>query len=86
MQTQTIQLPTQLHAIADLIQQDWTNIYVGAVPYMDAMKSLNNIQDNYGDDSAKTIVLYFLANAQAWRGQTAREIKKHLNQLIKAAH
>jgi hypothetical protein len=86
MQTQTIQLPIQLHAIADLIQQDWTNIYFGAVPYLDAMKSLNKMQDNYGDDSAKTIILYFLANAQAWRGQTAREIKKHLNQLIKAAH
>lgn len=85
MQTLSIQLPDQLSAIAQIIGQDWSNIYFGAVPYLQAMQSLNSIQDSYGDDSAKTIVIYFLANAQTWRGETARAVKKHLQQLLKAA-
>ncbi|MBN8880504.1 MAG: hypothetical protein J0I32_23370 [Sphingobacteriales bacterium] len=85
MQTLPIQLPDQLSAIAQIIRQDWKNIYFGAVPYLQAMYSLNSVQDNYGADSAKSIVLYFLANAKAWRGDTARAVKKHLQQIIKAA-
>jgi hypothetical protein len=33
-------------------------------------------------DSAKTM-LYFLSNAQTWRGETARRVKKELNQTLK---
>jgi hypothetical protein len=42
---------------------------------LDAMASLNSINDNYGWDSAKSIVLYFLGNASTWRGETAKRIK-----------
>lgn len=64
--------------IAAEINCDWKNQYFGAVPYLDAMFSLNSISDMYGADSAKSIVLYFLANANTWRGPVARRIKGEL--------
>lgn len=69
--------------IAAEISKDWKNVYFGAVPYLQAMYGLNNINDSYGIDSAKSIVLYFLANAGTWRGETAKRIKKELNAMLK---
>ena len=68
--------------IAEFISQDWNNINFGAKPYLDAMKDLNKITDNYFEDYEKTIVLYFLANARTYKGENARQIKKYLNNLI----
>jgi hypothetical protein len=72
-----------LSIIAKEISQDWTKVYFGAVPYLRAMRTLDTVNDSYGMDSAKSIVMYFLANASTWRGEKAREIKKELNKLIK---
>ena len=67
-----------LSTIAGEIIQAWKPMYFGAVPYARAMLSLDTIQDQYGYDSAKSIVLYFLSNATGWRGDTARRIKLEL--------
>ena len=72
-----------LSTIAKLIRSDWKNIYFGARPYLDAMECLQTTADNYGDDSGKSIVQYFLANAQSWRGNTARAVKAKLNEILK---
>jgi hypothetical protein len=72
-----------LHVIASEIRQDWKKVYFGAMPYLDAMKSLDKVSDSYGYDSAKTIVLYFLSNATTWRGESAKRIKLELNKMIK---
>lgn len=72
-----------LSEIAAEIRKDWKNVYFGAVPYLDAMETLNSIEDNYILDSGTTIVIYFLANATTWRGEKAREIKKELNVMLK---
>lgn len=72
-----------IYEIAQEIHTDWRPMYFGAVPYCDAMQSLNKITDDYGCDSGKSVVLYFLANAQTWRGETARRIKKELNAILK---
>ena len=77
-----------LHRIADEISADWTQngtkrIYFGAEPYLKAMFTLESITDNYFMDSAREIVIYFLANATTWRGETARRIKKELNDMLK---
>ena len=64
-----------LREIANEIAADWKKPHFGAVPYLDAMKTLNSINDNYFFDSGKSIVLYFLANAGTWKGETARRIK-----------
>ena len=71
-----------IYEIAKDIKKDWKKPYFGAKPYLDAMTTLNSINDNYGWDSAKTIVLYFLGNASTWRGETARKIKKELKAMV----
>lgn len=78
-----MQIPNNLFAIASIIRTDWININYGAVPYLDAMASLNSIQDEYFDDSARSVVVYFLANAQSWRGETAKAVKQKLKALLK---
>ncbi len=70
-----------LAAIACEIRQDWAKPYFGAVPYLQAMNSLESINDTYGLDSAKSIVLYFLSNANTWRGETAKRVKAELKKM-----
>jgi hypothetical protein len=73
----------QLYEIAKEIRKDWQKVYFGAVPYLDAMSTLNKVNDNYFQDSGKSIVLYFLANASTWRGDTAKRIKAELKAITK---
>jgi hypothetical protein len=73
-----------LSEIAREIRINWNPVYFGAVPYLSAMSVLNDINDKYGFDSGRSVVLYFLSNATTWRGETARRIKKELNDLLKA--
>lgn len=70
-----------LARIAAEITQHWPKPYFGAVPYLDAMRTLHSIEDNYVYDSGRSIVLYFLANAGTWRGEHARRIKAELKGL-----
>ena len=72
-----------LYQIAKEIKQDWVKPNYAAKPYLDAMQSLESINDNYGWDSAKTVVLYFLSNANTWKGETAKRIKAELKSLTK---
>lgn len=76
-------MPRPLHVIAAEIKADWKSPYFGAVPYLSAMASLTSIGDSFYADSAKSVVLYFLANANTWRGDTARRVKAELNLMIK---
>ena len=72
-----------LYEIAAEISNDWKGkVYFGARPYLSAMSTLDSIEDNYVYDSGKSIVLYFLANAGTWKGETARRIKIELNKII----
>jgi hypothetical protein len=79
-----------LYQIANEIRQNWkksvsgTDVWFGAKPYLDAMSTLDKITDNYGLDSGSSIVAYFIGNAQTWRGEKAREIKKELNAMLKS--
>jgi hypothetical protein len=72
-----------LSHLADFISQEWPKVYFGAVPYLNAMKQLDSVDDNYVNDSGRSVVAYFLANAQTWRGDSARAVKKELNRRIK---
>jgi hypothetical protein len=74
-----------LYTIAREISQDWKKPYFGAVPYLQAMSTLDSVDDNYIHDSGKSIVLYFLSNATTWRGETARRVKAELKALCKAS-
>jgi len=76
-------LPRPLYEIAREVRKDWRKVYFGAVPYLEAMGSLNEIGENYGLDSGKSIVLYFLANARGWKGETAKRVKAELKAMAK---
>lgn len=74
--------PRKIYEIAHDIAQHWPNVYFGAKPYLDAMFSLSRVEDQYGADTGRYIVTYFLANAQTWRGEHARRIKAELKALL----
>lgn len=69
--------------IASEIRKDWKKPYFGAVPYLEAMGTITTINEDYYADSAKSVVLYFLANAQTWRGEVARRVKAELKEMVK---
>lgn len=73
-----------LNTIAREIKTDWGNkVNYGAKPYLDCMLSLDSINDNYGFDSARSVVSYFLANARTWKGETAKRVKAELKTMLK---
>ena len=74
-----------INTIAREISNDWAKPYFGAVPYLDAMHSLSTIRDKYYYDDAESVVRYFLANANTWKGETARAIKAELKAMLKGA-
>ena len=69
--------------IARELRADWKNVNFGAEPYLKAMESINSIKDNYYFDTAESVVMYFLANANTWRGETAKRIKAELKSMLK---
>ena len=72
-----------LNEIAREIKADWKNVYFGAKPYLTALETLDSIDGKYLEDSACSVVNYFLANATTWRGEVARRVKKELNDMVK---
>lgn len=74
----------EIQEIASLIRMDWGNVNYAAEPYLDAMSQLKSIDDRYFYDTGKNMVLYFLANAQTWRGEVAREVKAELKARCKS--
>lgn len=85
MKTAILITSRPIRKIALDICNDWTpeKMYFGARPYVQAMLSLDSVDDIYGCESGDMIVRLFLANAQTWRGETANRIKKELKELIK---
>ena len=79
-QTQT----RALHTIANEIKKDWgTKVNYAAKPYLSALSQLDTVNDQYGYDSAKSMVNYFLCNAGSWRGETAKRVKLELKAMVK---
>lgn len=82
-------MPRPIYEIAaevrkDIIDRKWSREAAAyAMPYLNAMRDLSSIKDNYGADSGRSVVLYFLSNAQTWRGETARRIKAELKNLLR---
>lgn len=85
-QNKGVQIPDNIAQIALMVRKDWKNVYFGAVPYLDAMRTLESVNDNYYEDSASSIINYFLSNATTWRGETARAVKAKLKQLLANAN
>jgi len=69
--------------LATIIQRDWSSkgkgVNFAAVPYLNAMRSIESVNDQYGFERGDMIVRYFLGNAGSWRGDVAKAVKKELN-------
>ncbi len=72
-----------VYDIAAIVRRNWKPVNYAAKPYLEAMESLVNVHDNFGADSGKSIVRYFLSNATSWRGPVAKAVKAELNKRIK---
>ena len=59
-------------------------MYIGAVPYLEAMLTLDTSDPNamYLYNTAGDIVRYFLANAQTFRGADAKRLKAELKSML----
>lgn len=70
--------------IARDIKSVWLNVYFGAVPYLEAMLTLDTSDPNdmYLYDTAGDIARYFLANAQTFRGANANKLKAELKSML----
>lgn len=70
--------------IAKDIKSTWLNVYFGAVPYLEAMLTLDTTDSNasYYYDKAGDIVRYFLANAKTFRGADAKRLKAELKSML----
>lgn len=74
-----------LRTIAMEIKKEWNPVNHAAKPYLLAMSTLDKMTDQYGMDSAYSIVQHFLSNSSTWRGEAARRIKAELKQMLKGA-
>jgi hypothetical protein len=81
--TKTLNERVTVSEIAHAIAKDWTNVSPYAADYLNAMKEIRNVDDNYYADSAKSVILYFLANASSYRGENARSYKALLKDMVK---
>jgi hypothetical protein len=72
----------KINEIARDINNDWKKVSVYAEPYLKAMLDIESINDMYGQDTASSVVRYFLSNAQYYRGVKAKELKKELNDIL----
>jgi hypothetical protein len=79
----TINDRVSVSEIAHAIAKDWQNISPYAKDYLNAMKEIRDINGAYYADSAKSVVLYFLANASTYRGENARAYKALLKEMVK---
>lgn len=73
-----------LEASNDPAYQKSRKALYAAEPYLQAMCQLDSINDRYFCDSGKSVVLYFLCNARAWKGDVARLVKAELNRRVKS--
>lgn len=76
-----------ISTIAADIKRLWgTKVYFGAKPYIDAMLCMSTREDMYGADSADDIILRFLGNASAFRGEKAKTLKLELAHHLSPAY
>lgn len=71
-----------ISTIAREISREWKNVNYAAKPYLQAMHSLDSVNDSYYQDSAKSVVSYFLANASGYRGEAAKAHKAALKAIV----
>jgi hypothetical protein len=74
-----------LQRIVALIYNDWGDtIDPYATQYLNALdvNDCETLDDPVGNETAEVQVRYFLSNASAWRGPTARAVKAELRRRL----
>lgn len=71
-----------ISTIAREISRDWKNVNYAVKPYLQAMYSLDTVNDKFYQDDARSIVSYFLSNASGYRGDTAKAYKAALKAIV----
>lgn len=71
-----------IHEIAADIYAAWPKVNFAAAPYLDAMQSLDSIDDPYFQDEGRDIVQRFLGNASSFRGEDAKRLKAELRAML----
>jgi len=81
-----------IHVIARDIIKNWKKVNYGAVPYLDAMQSLNTRHDDYGADTGSSILAYGLSNMSHYSGRSVHDpelakihraqLKRHLKEAV----
>lgn len=74
----------KISEIANEIVANKQTVGYAAQPYLEAMTQITGLDENFGADSATSVIMYFLGNAAAWKGPLARSIKEELRQMLKA--
>lgn len=72
-----------INQIAAIIRMDWKKVNFAAKPYLNAMLDIVDVNEKYGFDDARGIILYFLGNATSWRGDVAKAVKAELKHRLK---
>ena len=70
--------------VAGDIKSLWINVYPGAVPYLEALLTLDTTDPDapYRSLTAKDVAEYFLANARTLTGERAERLKQELKFMI----
>jgi hypothetical protein len=76
-----------LSQIATVVYEDHRQqgrpVDYAAKPYLEAMSSLQHIDDMYLQDTGISIVSYFLSNSSSYKGDVARAIKNELKRRLR---
>lgn len=75
-----------LDELGNLMRRSWSRdgqVSPAAKPYLDALVSLQTMDDSYGADSASNIITYLLGNSTGWKGETAKFVKNELKRRLK---
>lgn len=63
---------------AKKVRNQWRDVvYFGAVPYLEALSTMQG-QEGYGADSTDSTILYALSNMAGFRGTKAKQLKAEL--------
>lgn len=72
-----------LHEIARDIRKAWPRVHYAALPYLEALRELSSAEEMFYHDTGESVIRGFLANAQTFRGQEARQLKEELKQHLR---
>ena len=80
----TAEQPRKLHEIGAeiahlfVVKKPSESTLAYSMPYVSAISQMEYVEDMYGQDTGRSVVLYLLGNLQGWRGDDARRIKAEL--------